>query len=55
MKSYNGKMKCKTNTNLETLNLKKKRKKKNIKPNITEKTNSDGYTNLMTAKWNEKK
>ena len=52
MKSYNGKMKCKTNTNLETLNLKKK---KNIKPNITEKTNSDGYTNLMAAKWNEKK
>ena len=31
------------------------KKKKNIKPNITEKTNSDGYTNLMTAKWNEKK
>ena len=52
MKSYNGKMKYKTNTNLETLNLKKK---KNIKPNITEKTNSYGYTNLMTAKWNEKK
>ena len=33
----------------------KKKKKKNIKPNITEKTNSDGYTNLMAAKWNEKK
>ena len=56
MKSYNGKMKCKKNTNLETLNLKrKKKKKKKIKPNITEKTNSDGYTNLMAAKWNEKK
>ena len=35
--------------------LKKKKKKQNIKPNIIEKTNSDGYTNLMAAKWNEKK
>ena len=36
-------------------NTKLKKKKQNIKPSITEKTNSDRYTNLMAAKWNEKK